>query len=81
MIIIYGVPNCKYCSESMKVLDSLGKDYQYINLKDPKERNAREFYRFLKVKTAPIIISKNGEEIDWILCRYNRRHLLSLLRN
>ena len=81
MIIIYGVPSCKYCNESIQILDNLGKDYKYINLKDPKERDAREFYRSLKVKTAPIIVKKSGDEIDWILCKYKKRHLLSLLRD
>lgn len=60
MIIIYTVPKCKYCIRAKEILNQKCIKYEEINLADPKNRDAREYYRSLGVKFAPIIKYSNG---------------------
>jgi len=74
MIKVYTLPNCKYCDRAKTILKQHNIEFEEINLKDPKNREAREYYRSLGVKTAPIIVSE-----DWIIKDYNDKTLLEYL--
>ena len=79
MITIYTIPNCKYCKEAKELMDKMKVPYEEINLKDPKNRAAREFYRSQGVKSAPIITGTGKNGSTWALCRYNEKELLMYL--
>jgi len=79
MIKIYGVPNCKHCKETIDLLKDLNIEFEYINLKDPKEREARQLYRSLNIKTAPVVINEDEDGVKWILGTYNKTVLMLLI--
>jgi len=80
MINIYTVSDCKNCKKAKTLLDKLNISYEEINLKEPKNRDARSYYRSLGVKTAPVIVSvENGNE-EWILVEYDEESLISLIK-
>lgn len=76
MIQIYTVPDCKFCKRAKELMKKLNVEYEEINLKEPKNRKAREFYRSLGVKTAPII---KGPE--FILTEYNEELFKDLIED
>jgi len=81
MIKIYTVPNCKFCKKAKELFNKKNIEYREFNLKEPKNREARKFYRELGATTAPIIVGndKNGEE--WILMEFDEDSLIQLLEN
>jgi glutaredoxin len=94
MIKIYTLPNCSHCDKAKKILKEKNIEYEEINLKEPKNREAREYYRSLGVKTAPIIVSLDDSrdgfkvKIDeklmnerWIMTEYSDEALLKHLED
>jgi len=81
MIKLYTVPNCSYCTKAKTILNELGIIYQEINLKQKENFEARNYYRSLGVKTAPIIahINEDGKE-DWIILEFNEDVLREKLK-
>jgi len=81
MIKVYTVPNCEDCKEAKEYLDKESIEFEEINLKEKKNRDARAFYRGLGVKTAPVIvgIDKKGEE--WFLTEFDKDMLIELLKS
>lgn len=78
MIRIYTVPDCECCMEAKKLLKSRKIDYEEYNLKEPKNRDARAFYRSLGATSAPIIVKKNGED-EMVIVDYTKEKLIKLL--
>jgi len=79
-ITIYTTPNCKYCQEAKNIISKYFIEYNEINLKKKENRKAREFYRSLGIKTAPVIVIKsNGEEI--ILSEYDSEMLEEMIES
>ena len=80
MIKIYTLPNCKYCTKAKEVLKEMHIPYEEINLKDPKNREAREYYRSLEIKKVPVIegnyfqlTSFDEEKLRYYLEKYGEK--------
>ena len=56
MIKVYGKPNCKWCTKVKAYLEENNIEFEYTNLKDKKNRQARKLMSDLKVEVVPIVI-------------------------
>lgn len=60
MFVIYGRKNCNWCSKAEILLESLGKDYRYIDIN--KDERSRAYLQAEGHNTVPQIYA-NGSHI------------------
>jgi len=65
MIKIYTIPECEHCDKIKSFCKENEISYEEIDLAKKENREAREFYRSLGIRTAPVVVGKDnkGEEI------------------
>ncbi len=78
MIKVYSSDNCVYCDKLKSYLDSLGVDYQVVDV-DKSEDNAYELIRLTNQSSIPVtligddtIIGFDREQIDKALEIYEK---------
>jgi len=75
IITIYSFLNCKHCNRAKEILTERNIPFKDINLKEPKNREAREYYRSIGAKTVPII----RFEDETLLMKFEEKKFLELL--
>lgn len=70
MVVIYGIDNCAFCEQAVKLTQEKNIEFKYINLKTPEERQG--IGKKFNMRTAPII-TNSGDLIggytefkDWV---------------
>ena len=79
MLLVYGKPDCKWCDIAKGYLIEKYIDYENINLKDKKNREARKFLSDLNVKNIPII--RDGDYIFSEYSTYDKNMFLKDLKD
>lgn len=78
MIKLYTMPNCNNCEKVKSYLKDRNINYIEINLEKKENRDARKFYRSLRIDTAPVLVGTNNGE-EWIITGYNKKKMESLI--
>ena len=80
MIRIYTVPGCEDCKNARDHLEELKQEFEEVNLKEKENREAREYYRSLGIKTAPVIVDIIDGHVAWIMEKYDRDELNKMIK-